>query len=295
MSSSHPDASLHPHATGLAAKLVSAHSSPSPSPGIPTLYSGWFCPFVQRAWLTLEEKHIPYTYVEVNPYHKPQSLLSLNPRGLVPTLGVPTITTTTSSSSSSGPSTKPLFESNVICEYLDEVYSDKAVHGPSLFPPDAYEKARVKIWIDFITSRIIPAYHRFLQCQDTGSELDKLRSEFHGHLKTWIREADPVGPFFSGAQFSMPDIALAPWAVRLWVFDHFKKGGLGIPDKGQGGGEDEGVWERWRKWVEAVEGRESVKGTMSERGYYVEIYRRYAEGRAMSELAKAVRAGKGVP
>ena len=50
------------------------------------LYAGWFCPFVQRVWIALEEKGIPYQYIEVNPYHKPQSLLDLNPRGIVPTL-----------------------------------------------------------------------------------------------------------------------------------------------------------------------------------------------------------------
>lgn len=80
--SSHPDAELHPVATGPAAEIVSAHNSSQPL----KLYSGWFCPFVQRVWSVLEEKGIPYQYIEVNPYHKPQSLLDLNPRGLVPTL-----------------------------------------------------------------------------------------------------------------------------------------------------------------------------------------------------------------
>jgi hypothetical protein len=56
-----PDAEIHPRATGAAAKLVAAHQDPAPL----TLYSGWFCPFVQRIWAVLEEKKIPYQYVEV--------------------------------------------------------------------------------------------------------------------------------------------------------------------------------------------------------------------------------------
>ena len=47
----------------------------------------WFCsPFVQRVWIALELKGIPYQYIEVDPYQKPQSLLEVNPRGLVPAL-----------------------------------------------------------------------------------------------------------------------------------------------------------------------------------------------------------------
>jgi glutathione S-transferase len=31
-------------------------------------------------------KGIPYQYIEIDPYEKPQSLLEINPRGLVPAL-----------------------------------------------------------------------------------------------------------------------------------------------------------------------------------------------------------------
>jgi glutathione S-transferase len=41
---------------------------------------------VQRVWIALELKGIPYQYIEVDPYQKPQSLLEVNPRGLVPAL-----------------------------------------------------------------------------------------------------------------------------------------------------------------------------------------------------------------
>ena len=228
---------------------------------------------MQRVWIALEEKGIQYQYIEVNPYHKPKSLLDLNPRGLVPTLQY---------------QDKPLYESTVLCEFLEEAYPQ---HTPHLMPTDAYERARTRIWTDYVGSRIIPAYHRFLQHQGDG--LEEKQKDFLNHLKEFTREMDAEGPFFSGKDFQLIDIVIAPWANRLWVFDHLK-GGSGIPDEGKGG-EDEEVWKRFRKWLSAVENRRSVKETLSERQHYLPIYQRYAEDRAQSEAAKAIRAGRGIP
>lgn len=266
-----PDADLYPSASGLALETVKAHESEQPL----KLYSGWFCPFVQRVWLVLQEKNIPYQYIEVNPYHKPQSLLDLNPRGLVPTMQY---------------DDKPLYESNVICEFLEDVYPD---HGPRLLPHDPYQRARARIWSDYCTSRIIPSFHRFLQDQEGGEGLKAKQNEFLGHLKEFTKEMDANGPFFLGSEPSLIDYVVAPFAVRLWVFDHFK-GGVGVPEEGKGG-EDEKVWSRWRKWLNAIESRKSVKETTSDRAHYVPIYKKYADNIAQSELAKATRSGRGVP
>ncbi|KAF1984110.1 glutathione transferase omega-1 [Aulographum hederae CBS 113979] len=268
-----PDANLHPSATGLAAKTVEEHSAEQDL----KLYAGWFCPFVQRAWLVLEEKKIPYQYIEVNPYHKPDSLLKLNPRGLVPTLQY---------------ANKPLYESTVLCEFLEDAYPD---HTPHLLPSDPYERARTRIWTDFGTSRIIPAYHRFLQFQPMSDKegLEERKKEFLGYLQQFVSEMDEEGPFFGGKDVGMIDLIIAPFALRLWVFDHFK-GGSGIPDEGKGGVMDN-VWNRFRKWLQAIEALESVKKTSSEREHFVPIYQRYADDTAQSELAKATRGGKGVP
>lgn len=235
------------------------------------------CPFVQRAWTVLEEKKIPYQYIEVNPYDKPASLLTLNPRGLVPTLEY---------------DAKPLYESTVICEFLEDAYPD---HGPRLLPSDPYERARTRIWTDFCTSRIIPAWHRFLQFQPASNEagLKNVRDEFLAKLKEFAAEMHPSGPFFLGSEPSLIDFVVAPWVVRLWVFDHFK-GGSGIPEEGKGG-DDEAVWGRLRKWKAAVEERPSIRDTTSERQKYLSIYQRYADDTAQSEMAKASRAGRGVP
>ena len=69
----------------------------------------------------------------------------------------------------------------------------------------------------------------------------------------------------------MPDIVLAPWAMRLWVFSHFKDGGLGLPAEGEEG--DDKVWDRWRGWVGAIGARKSVRETMSELEKYLPIYK----------------------
>jgi len=268
MANDHPDAKLFPHATGAAEQMVKEHQKEEPL----KLYSGWFCPFVQRVLLVLLEKKIRFQYIEVNPYHKQRSLLDLNPRGLVPTLQY---------------DNKPLYESNVICEFLEDAYPKST---PKLLPSDPYTKARMRIWIDFVTSRIIPSFHRFLQYQPKSASdpgLDKVRSDFQNNLEQFTQEMDSDGPYFLGSELSLVDLVIAPWAVRLWVFDHYKEG-LKLP-------EGEAWVQRWGKWLSAVEKRESVISTMSEREHYLPIYQRYADDTAQSELAKATREGKGVP
>lgn len=101
---------------------------------------------------------------------------------------------------------------------------------------------------------------------------------------------DKEGPWFLGSELSMIDLIMAPWAVRLWVFDKWK-GGLQIPDDDK---VDDAVWKRWRQWLEKVENRPSVKETMSEEEHYLPLYERYARDEAQSEMAKSIRAGRGV-
>ncbi|POR36350.1 Thioredoxin-like fold protein [Tolypocladium paradoxum] len=73
--------------------------------------------------------------------------------GLVPTLAVP---------AGARGKQQPLFESAIICEYLEDAYSG-AKHGPALLPADPYERARARLWIDHINTSIIPAFYKLLQ------------------------------------------------------------------------------------------------------------------------------------
>lgn len=311
------DRTIYDRTTGAAATTASAHNDSKPL----KLYAGWFCPFVQRTWITLNEKNIDYQYIEINPYHKDPEFLKLNPRGLVPTLGVEVPTATHADGGENGTNgtngnakqrkLKPLYESIVIAEYLDEHYSDTSRHGSRLLPDgndtlSAYERARCRLWIDHVNSRIVPSFYRFLQhTPEKPYNVDDARSEFLGHIKTWTREVleldaersdagESSGPFFLGNRFSLVDITLVPWALRLFLIEHYKPGGVGIPGEGKGG-EDEDVWRRWKVWMEAIKGRESVSCTMSEDGKYIDVYKRYAEDETGSQVGQATRGGRGLP
>jgi len=318
------DRTIHSQTTGAAADTAAAHQDEKPL----KLYAGWFCPFVQRTWITLNEKNIDYQYIEINPYHKDPDFLKLNPRGLVPTLGVPVPAAAVTSANAHGDGNddmsngasakkqrklKPIYESIVIAEYLDEHYSDTAKHGPRLLPSGddslaAYERARCRLWIDHVSSRIVPAFYRFIQHtpeKDGQYTIDDARDELLKQMKVFFREVieldgereemgQEAGPWFQGARFSLVDVTLIPWALRLFLIDHYKPGGVGIPEQGKGG-EDEEVWGRWREWFGKVQERESVMSTLSARDKYIEVYQRYAEDKTGSQVGQATRGGRSMP
>ncbi|KAJ7876127.1 glutathione S-transferase [Mycena olivaceomarginata] len=90
-----------PRATDNAILTVETHTEPQEL----IFYAGWFCPFVQRSWIVLEEKGIPCQYKEVNPYKKEKHFLDINPKGLVPTVEY---------------HGKALYESLVLCEFFED-------------------------------------------------------------------------------------------------------------------------------------------------------------------------------
>lgn len=275
------DTSLEPHTSGAAARFAAAHEDEQPL----KLYGGWFCPFVQRSWIVLHEKNIPHQYVEVNPYKKAPEFLALNPRGLVPTLAVPM--------DPKGKNQKPLYESLVLCEYLDEAFADEGKYGQRLLPADVYERARCRLWIDHVSTKIIPGFYKFIQhTPEKSYSVDDARKEFLGNIKTLVKEMDEGGPWFLGERYSLVDVMLAPWAKRLFLIDHYKPGGLGLDGAKK---EDEETWSRWQKWFDAIVDRQSTKDTWSNDEKYIEAYKRYAEDTTNSMVGQATRKGDRLP
>jgi glutathione S-transferase len=82
-----------------------------------TLISHKLCPYVQRAVIALTEKGVP----------------KISPLGKVPVLLVETTD-----------GEAALFESNVICEYIEETQA-----GAKLHPRDALQRAQHRAWMEF--------------------------------------------------------------------------------------------------------------------------------------------------
>ncbi|KAI9800081.1 MAG: hypothetical protein M1825_004263 [Sarcosagium campestre] len=253
--------SYHTIATGAALATAQKHSAESEL----KLYGGCFCPFVQRVWIALEMKQLPYQYIEVDPYKKPQSLISINPRGLVPAL---------QNGDFGG------YESTVLLEYLEDLSPDGALlplNDPAL-------RAHCRLWADHINRHIVPAFYRTLQAQETEAQVSQAK-ELKTEISKLIHAADSEGPFFLGPNLTFVDVQIAPWTLRL---SRVLKPYRGWPDAEAGS--------RWSKWIEAIEAAEPIKATTSTDELYLDSYERYAENRPhTSQVAKAVNSGRGLP
>ncbi|GAA5905477.1 hypothetical protein JCM5296_005884 [Sporobolomyces johnsonii] len=252
-----PDKIDPPHATGAAAKTVEAHSEPHEL----VFYAGWFCPFVQRVWIALEEKELAYHYVEINPYLKEGHFLAINPKGLVPAIEY---------------KGKALYESLVLLEFLDDAFPDH-----SLRPADPHEAGVVRLASQQVSNVTIPAFYKYVQAQSAddqraGGEAfikslqDVYQQWFVKGGATWAR----------GEQFGILDCVLAPWIARFGILERHRA--FRIDDVGAD----------FEAYARRVLERPSVRATSSENDKYDSVYARYLTDTAESEVAKATRKGE---
>ncbi|KAM0846677.1 hypothetical protein ACQ4PT_055526 [Festuca glaucescens] len=97
----------------------------------------WVSPFGQRVRIALAEKSLPYEYVEEDLLAgKSDRLLQSNPvHKKIPVL------------LHGG---KPVNESLIIVQYLDEAFPDT----PSLLPSDPYARAQARFWADYVDKKV---------------------------------------------------------------------------------------------------------------------------------------------
>ncbi|DAA75653.1 TPA_exp: Uncharacterized protein A8136_1375 [Trichophyton benhamiae CBS 112371] len=253
--------SYHSRASGYAYSTVKKHAKESDL----KLYGSCFCPFVQRVWIALEVKGIPYQYIEIDPYKQPDSLLEVNPRGLVPAIRH---------------GNWGCYESSVLLEYLEDLDIGK----PLLPPGDPQLRAHCRLWADHINRHIIPCFYRLLQEQDPGKQIT-ITEQLKDHISKLVNASHVHGPFFLGRSISFVDIHFAPWMLRL---TRVLKPYRAWPDPERGS--------RWAAWMEAVELDEHVMATTSADDLYLDSYQRYAENRPnTSQLANAINAGHDLP
>lgn len=157
-----------------------------------TLISHPPCPFVQRAAIVLLEKGVPFDRINVDLAARPDWFLALSPTGKVPVLKI---------SQKEGPDVV-LFESMVICEYLEESQG-----GAPMYPDDALSRARHRGWIEFGTATLADAW-QFLNATERTTANTK-QAAFRERLQR-LEAILGDGPYFGGAAFGMVDAVFAP-------------------------------------------------------------------------------------
>ncbi|HRD75139.1 MAG TPA: glutathione S-transferase family protein [Hyphomicrobiaceae bacterium] len=198
------------------------------------LYHAWASSASRKVRFALEEKGLAWTGVVVKLLENEQltpDYLKLNPNGVVPTLvhhG------------------RVVIESSVINEYLEDVFPDRALR-----PVDPLTRAHMRVWTQYVDTDVIKLFmvlnwNRMMgptASRWSESQLgDKLaRTPMPERAEAWRRVArEPFteaerqravagirhcldkmerdlgdGPWLAGDMFTLADIALSPYIVRI--------------------------------------------------------------------------------
>lgn len=200
-----------------------------------TLISHTLCPYVQHAAIVLAEKGVAFERRDVDLANKPDWFKAVSPLGKTPVLLV---------------DGEAIFESAVICEYLDDTLL------PRLHPGDALQRARHRAWMEF-GSNVLNAVGAFYNAPDAAA-LQGRREELAGKFAQLEAVLPARGPFFSGKSFSMVDAVFGPVFRYFDVFEAL--GESGFFDAAP----------RLRAWRAALAQRPSVRQAVSA-GYAADL------------------------
>jgi glutathione S-transferase len=166
-----------------------------------TLVSHLLCPYVQRAAIALREKDVAFERVVIDLADKPAWFLEISPLGKVPLLRVPR---------PDGGETI-LFESNVICEYIEETQP-----GPRLHPEDPLLRAEHRAWMEFGSAILVDlwGYETTRDAEVFEQKRQALAAKFER-----VEAALGAGPFYAGERFSLVDAVFAPVFRYFELFD----------------------------------------------------------------------------
>src|SRR5918995_4215107 len=151
-----------------------------------------------RTRMVLHEKGIDFNVHEVDLSNKSEEFLSVSPYGKVPVLRV------------NGTS---LYESNIVNEYLDEVYD-----SPKLMPNDPEQRALVRSWMAFADDYFFPSIYRVrmgLQRGYSEEEIQEAKEKLDDALSRLGHQLE--GRQYLVDEYTLADIAHAGNFHRLGV------------------------------------------------------------------------------
>ena len=166
------------------------------------LVSHALCPYVQRAAIVLHEKGVSFERRDVDLSDKPDWFLQVSPLGKTPVLLA---------------DGEAIFESAVICEYLDETVA------PRLHPLEPLQRARHRGWMEF-GSALLNAIAVLYNAPDEAALL-RAADDIHRRFRQ-IEQVMHAPPYFHGGRFCIVDAVFAPVFRYLDVFERIGEFGM---------------------------------------------------------------------
>ena len=157
--------------------------------------------------ILLRAKDIDFKVTYINLREKPDWFLEISPHGKVPVLVV---------------GEEPLFESNAIAEFLDEMVS------PRLHPEDPIKRARNRAWTDFVAdfAKGLSGIYYTKSLEEFEAGLEAAPAKLEKLEEAIANERGNDGPFFNGGELCLVDAAYAPFLQRFQLVEDKLQTGL---------------------------------------------------------------------
>ncbi|XP_015075796.1 glutathione S-transferase U17-like isoform X2 [Solanum pennellii] len=202
------------------------------------LLGSWASPFVNRVELALKIKSIEYEFIQQNMINKGELLLKSNPvYKKIPVLIH---------------DEKPICESLVILQYIDEVW----INDPPVLPSDLYDRAIARFWAAYIDEKWFPLFRSFAVAQGEDAIKTALEPVFDGLvlLEDAFKNCSKGKKFFGGDKIGYVDIALGCFLGWMRVIE--KMNNVTLLDEAK----TPGLY----NWAEDFSADSSVKDVMPE-------------------------------
>lgn len=160
----------------------------------------WVSPFGMRVRIALAEKGIKHEYREEDLRNKSPLLLQMNPvHKKIPVL------------IHNG---KPICESLIAVQYIDEVWNEKS----PLLPSDPYQRSQARFWADYVDKKIYEVGRNLWTKK--GEEQEAAKKEFIEALKLLEQELGDK-TYFGGDKLGFVDVALIPFYTWFKGYETF--------------------------------------------------------------------------
>ena len=199
--------------------------------------------------IVLRAKEVEFEVTYINLREKPDWFLEISPHGKVPVLSV---------------DGQPLFESNAIAEFLDEMVP------PRLHPEDPIKRARNRAWTDFVPD-FSADFGRVYYAADEAAQakgMEAARRRLAKLEEALAKERGNDGPYFNGPELCLVDAAYAPFFMRYAFVE--TRLGCGLLKE----------FPLVQAWSDALLANERVVGSVAdsfEREFVVNLHRRGAK------------------